>query len=74
MFQDVFSSSGISSKTSIIAPILGLVIFYVLCRFLETYTLRLSPQEPAFKRSRIPFLGHIIGFLRLGNKYLENIL
>jgi hypothetical protein len=73
MFQDMFSSSIIYPNASITTPILVLAVLYLLCRFVETYTLCLSPQEPAFNRSRIPLLGHIIGFLRLGNKYLEGL-
>ena len=36
-------------------------------------TERGHPNEPPYIRSRVPYLGHIIGMIRGGAKYLEVI-
>ncbi|KAK4038603.1 cytochrome P450 [Parachaetomium inaequale] len=46
------------------------IVFYLLSRFL---TLPLDPQEPPLVRSKIPFIGHVIGLLRHGTKYYSDV-
>lgn len=48
-----------------------LVVVYNVARFLEP---KADPLEPRFARSAVPLVGHIIGFMRFGNRYLEDLM
>ncbi|KAH9992555.1 cytochrome P450 [Xylariaceae sp. FL0662B] len=46
-------------------------LFYILLRFLEAKLCKHDHAEPPIVRSRIPFLGHLLGLFRFGISYYK---
>lgn len=58
-----------STSASLLTVVAVLAAFFLLWRWTERRDLR----EPPYVRSRIPFIGHILGMIRYGARYFQLI-
>lgn len=61
----------IAGMPSLLPAYLAAAAFLAGCVLLWRWIERRDPQEPPYVRSRIPFIGHVVGMIRYGAKYFH---
>ncbi len=52
----------------------GLAVFAVLVTLIQRYTaIKIDPREPPYLKPSIPWLGHIVGLVKEGANYFQQL-